>query len=108
MKPILFAVMAILLASDGIAQTPLPRCPLESAVSRVLSKLEMDIIFKQAHLSQEWLNKLKKADLADVMACSKENNALLDMADENIQMREEIDNLKRENVLLKSRIERLK
>jgi hypothetical protein len=108
MKPILFCVVAILVAGDAIAQTPLPRCPVESAVSSVISKLEIDIIVKQVYLSEEWLKKLKDAASADTMACLDEANAMLDLADENIQMREEIDNLKRENAHLKSRIERSK
>ena len=80
MKSILFAVMTILVGGEAVAQTPLPRCPLESAVSKVLSKLEINIIFKQAYLSEEWRQKLKDADLADSMACLAENNALLDLA----------------------------
>jgi|CXWL01.1.fsa_nt_gi hypothetical protein len=101
-------LVAILVAGDAVAQTPLPRCPVESAVSSVISKLEIDIIFKQAYLSEEWQKKLKDAAHADTMACLQEANAMLDMADENIRMREEIDNLKRENALLKYRIEKSK
>jgi hypothetical protein len=101
-------LVASLVVGDAFAQTPLPRCPLESAVSSVISKLEINIIFKQAYLSEEWLKKLKDADLADAMACLKENNAMLDLAEQNIGMHEEIDSLKRENALLKSRIGKLK
>jgi len=108
MKLILFCVVAILVAGDAVAQTHLPQCPLESAVSSVIAKLEMDIIFKQVYLSEEWLEQLKDAANADTMACLDEANALLDLAEENIQMREEIDNLKREHALLKTRIERSK
>ena len=101
-------LVAILVAGDAIAQTPLPRCPVESAVNSVISKLEIEIIFNQVYLSEEWRKKLKDAALADTMACLNEANAMLDMADENIRMREEIDNLERENALLKYRIERSK
>ena len=100
--------MAILVAGDAVAQRPLPRCPVESAVNSVISKLEIETIFKQVYLSEEWRKKLKDAALADTMACLEEANAMLDMADENIKMREEIDNLKQENALLKYRIERSK
>lgn len=40
------ALVAILVAGDAVAQTPLPRCPVESAVNSVISKLEIEIIFK--------------------------------------------------------------
>ena len=108
MKPILFCVVAIFVAGDADAQTPLPRCPVESAVSSVLSKLETYIIVKQVYLSEEWLKKLKDAAHADTMACLDEANAMLDIAEENVQMREEIDDLKRENARLKSHSERSK
>lgn len=105
---IALVLAASLVAGDAVALTPLPRCPIESAVSSVLYKLELDITLKLAYLSEEWLTKLKDAAHDDAEACLRENNAMLELAEENIGMSKEIDNLKRENARLKSRIEKSK
>ena len=109
------AAIVVLTASEAVAQSPFVRCPASSSVSTVLFKLQMDITLNLAHLRDDLRKELRDAAHADTMACLAVEKAMYDQVDEAFKLRDEIlrvrdevDRLKRENALLKLRLDRAK
>jgi hypothetical protein len=103
MRKAIFSCLVILATQTASAAGSLPRCTTPSEVESVISKLKYDIIFNQAHLSNEWMKKLEKASLNDTLKCLEISNAMLDLAQENIHLEREVDKLKKSNQELQFR-----